>query len=167
MKKNSCGAILYTISERRIYIILGMEKGEWYPFKGSKEGDETYEETAIREVYEETCKLVTVDDINLQCHYSTKRKNYHIGLVKVEPSIMVKFNKNRASCSNKAYKEKTALRMFELDNITKYAFHFITQKPISYYYNELKRIQYHHRTAGKSIKKKIKSYDRPYKSLTS
>ena len=37
MKKHSCGAILYTISKKKVYIILGMENGEWFPFKGTRE----------------------------------------------------------------------------------------------------------------------------------
>ena len=83
MKIHSCGAILYTDFNNDIYVILGMEKGMWFPFKGTRETGETCTEAAIREIYEETCSIVKLDDIELNCQYSTKRKYYHIGLVYV------------------------------------------------------------------------------------
>ena len=91
MKVHSCGAILYTFHNSDVYVILGMEKGEWFPFKGTRERGETNMETAIREVYEETCSIINTNYIDLQCNYITKRKHYHIGLVFVEMNKISKF----------------------------------------------------------------------------
>jgi ADP-ribose pyrophosphatase YjhB (NUDIX family) len=141
MKKHSCGAILYTIYNNRIYIILGMEKGLWFPFKGTREKGETNDEAAIREIYEETCTIVHITNINLDCHYSTKRKHYHIGLIRVDPNIMNEFYKKRKKIGEKEFLEKTSIRAFDLDEINKKLFHSVTKIPIQYYYNTLKAIQ--------------------------
>ena len=60
MKKHSCGAILYTIHNNNIYVILGLEDGKWFPFKGVREHGETNTQAAIREINEETCKEVAL-----------------------------------------------------------------------------------------------------------
>lgn len=149
MKKHSCGAILYTIFNNNVFIILGMEKDEWFPFKGTKDKDETSEEAAIREIYEETCGTVRVDKIELKCNYSTKRKHYHIGLVQVSISILKEFYINRAqilyknnySPENYAYLEKTEIKMFSLNTIHENKFHDITSIPINFYYQHLEKLQ--------------------------
>jgi 8-oxo-dGTP pyrophosphatase MutT (NUDIX family) len=141
MKKHSCGAILYTIYNCRVYIILGMEKGEWFPFKGTREKGETNDEAAIREIYEETCTIVDVTRINLDCHYSTKRKHYHIGLIHVEPCIMNKFYEKRNIIEKKEFLEKTSIRAFALDELKPNYFHAVTRIPIQYYYWKLKTMQ--------------------------
>lgn len=79
MKKNSCGAILYTIKDNKVYIILGKESRDWFPFKGVCEKNETLEEAAIREIEEETCRIVKINNIALDCKYASYRKIYHIG----------------------------------------------------------------------------------------
>ena len=126
-----------------------MEKGEWFPFKGTKDNGETSEEAAIREVYEETCGTVKADKIELKCNYSTKRKHYHIGLVHVSITILKEFYNNRAqilhknnfSSKNYAYLEKTDIKMFSLDSIRENKFHDITCIPINFYYQHLEKIQ--------------------------
>lgn len=156
MKKHSCGAILYTIYNNDIYIVLGMEKGQWFPFKGTKEKGETYEMTAVREIQEETCNTVLLDSIELDCHYSSKRKHYHIGLTKISYDIIRKFYKNRdkflsyynAYDRYYSYLEKTNMQMFSLDDIFNNNFHDITVSPIKYYYPYLKLLQ-------KKLKKKL------------
>jgi hypothetical protein len=150
MKKHSCGAILYTIWNNKIYVVLGMEEGEWFPFKGTKDIGETYEETAIREIREETCNVIKVNSIKLDCNYSTKRKHYHIGITQINKNDINQFYKNRNAIlknsydyhlKNYAYLEKTNLKMFLLDDIFQYDFHEITLYPIKYYYTFLKNKQ--------------------------
>ena len=149
MKKHSCGAILYTIYNNKIYIVLGMEKGQWFPFKGSREKNETNEMAAIREIYEETCGVVKIKNIELKCHYSTKRKHYHIGLIQIPSNIIEKFylNKDRilnnTKCvkNNKAYLEKSDIKMFPLNKIFTYDLHEVTIKPIKYFYTYLKSME--------------------------
>ena len=149
MKRHSCGAILYTIYCNKIYIILGMERGMWFPFKGTKEKGENYENTAIREIKEETCNTVIVDNIELNCKFSTKRKYYHIGLVRVSPDIIDKFYINRNKILSKknitdadyAYLEKTAIQMFSLDDIFNNYLHSISLRSIKYYYTFLNSLQ--------------------------
>jgi hypothetical protein len=152
MKKHSCGAILYTIYDNKIYIVLGMEKGQWFPFKGGKEKDETNEIAAIREIYEETCGVIKLKNITLKCHYSTKRKHYHIGLIKIPLNTIEKFSINRKyilnnlklkNCHNNydAYLEKSDIKMFSLESIFSNNFHEVTIKPIKYYYTYLKSIE--------------------------
>jgi hypothetical protein len=149
MKKHSCGAILYTIYKNDIYIILGMEKGKWFPFKGTKEKGETNEMTAVREIQEETCDTVHVDSISLDCHYSSKRKHYHIGLIQVSSHVINEFYQNRYNLLSECrpydkyypYLEKTNMQMFLLTDIFNNNFHDITISPIKYYYPYLKLLQ--------------------------
>jgi hypothetical protein len=144
MKTHSCGAILYTIYEGNICIVLGMEKGEWFPFKGTKEMGESNMQTAIREIKEETCDTVHINYIDLCCHFSTKRKHYHIGLVGMTTEEYNNFNVNRESFlkdDNKVYLEKTAIKRFPICTIFENEFHIITLKAIRYYYEYLVNLQ--------------------------
>jgi hypothetical protein len=147
-KKHSCGAILYTILNNKLYIVLGLEKNIWLPFKGVKENYETYEEAAIREIREETCGLLKINSISLDCSFSTKRKNYHIGLCEIKYDDINKFNKqifyyNKKLLYNKKYSvflEKTNIKLFPLDTIFENNFHIISSIPIKHYYSTLQKI---------------------------
>lgn len=146
MKKHSCGAILYTIYNSKVYLILGLEKGQWFPFKGTREKDECNTKAAIREIYEETYGTVKIDNISLDCNFSTKRKHYHIGLVFVPYFYVNKIFKNKILISNNSKKynkflEKTDIKLFSFNFINKYRFHAVTQIPLNYYYNELMSLQ--------------------------
>ena len=153
MKKHSCGAILYTIKNNIVYIVLGLENGAWFPFKGTREKGETNVQAAIREINEETCGAVTTDSIKLRCNYSTKRKHYHIGLVKITSNEFKQFYINRNTIINNShikgysindswhYLEKDDIKMFPINDIMKFNFHEITEIPIRYYYHQLVRIQ--------------------------
>lgn len=128
-----------------------MEKGEWFPFKGTREKGETNEQAAIREIKEETCNVVKIDNIDLKCNYSTKRKHYHIGLVQINTYDINKFYQNREILLKNikynyynqyySYLEKTDVRMFSLDEILSLNLHDITLTPIKYYYSYLKSLQ--------------------------
>jgi 8-oxo-dGTP pyrophosphatase MutT (NUDIX family) len=152
MKKHSCGAILYTIYKNKIYIILGKEEGEWFPFKGTCEKGETIMQAAIREISEETCKLVnaTEQELSLDCVYQTKRKYYHIGLLYVDHTIVNKFYKIRQSQTLTKFLEKTEIKMFSLNDILKNTFHTITQTPILFYWSILQDIQNKNQSLNKN-----------------
>lgn len=153
MKKHSCGAILYTIQNNIVYIVLGMEKGEWFPFKGIREKGETNIQAALREIKEETCNAINVNHIDLKCNYSTKRKHYHIGLTRITKDEFNQFYLNRYNMLNNynqdgnklkynwPYLEKEDIKMFPIEDIMKFNFHEITEIPIRYYYNQLIRLQ--------------------------
>jgi ADP-ribose pyrophosphatase YjhB (NUDIX family) len=72
---HSCGAVLYTIKGSRLYVVLGKEGDAYFHFKGCCEPGETYEETAIREVYEETMGLVRIKSIALECESIASKKS--------------------------------------------------------------------------------------------
>lgn len=148
MKRHSCGAILYTVYNNKIYIVLGMEKGQWFPFKGTRDKGETNEQAAIREINEETCGVVKLKNIDLKCHYSTKRKHYHIGLIKIQSDIIDEFYKNRAHINTNnyyhnydVYLEKSDIKMFSLESIFNNNFHEVTAIPIKYYFPYLKLLE--------------------------
>lgn len=146
MKKHSCGALIFTLYKNEIHIVLGMEKNEWFPFKGTREANESLNDTAIREIYEETCGIVNLDDIYLDCNYSTKRKYYHIGLVFVNINVLKKFYKQRNkyklnSTDNGAFLEKTCIKLFNINELHNYKFHHISLVPINYYKCFLLKLQ--------------------------
>lgn len=143
MKTHSCGAILYTIYNNKIYIILGKEHGDWFPFKGKCEYNETFEQAAVREIEEETCGLIKLNprDINLNCNYSTSRKYYHIGLNFVPYTFIKEFYLKRKVINDKKFLEKTHIKMFDLSDLDKYMFHQVTSIPLIYYHPFLKDLQ--------------------------
>ncbi len=153
MKKHSCGALLYTIYKNQVFVVLGMEKGNWFPFKGTREHGESNNDAAIREICEETCNVVKIKKIDLDCKYSTKRKYYHIGLVEIQYTDIDKFYENRRklteyikkeNCDNEKFYsclEKTYIDMFHINGILSRNFHNVTMKPIKYYYKKLMNIQ--------------------------
>jgi len=146
MKKHSCGALLFTIYNNNIHIVLGMEKNEWFPFKGTREPNESLMDTAIREIYEETCGIVNLSDIYLDCNYSTKRKYYHIGLVFVNSNILKRFNKQRNEYKkkggdNSVFLEKSCIKLFNINKLDNYEFHNVSLIPINYYKDFLFKLQ--------------------------
>jgi ADP-ribose pyrophosphatase YjhB (NUDIX family) len=154
MKKHSCGAILYTIYNNKVHIVLGWELDDWFPFKGTREIGENNKQAAIREIKEETCGALDLTYIDLKCNFSTKRKHYHIGLVEISTKEIDDFYKNKKKildewCANGSreedykweYMEKIELKAFPLENIFKKKFHEISYIPIKYYHSELMHIQ--------------------------
>ncbi len=143
MKFHSCGAILYTIYNSKVYIILGKEHGGWFPFKGRCESGETFEQAAVREIKEETCNLISLDEneIKLDCNFSTSRKHYHIGLVFVPYSFIKEFYTQRHTLSDEKFLEKTHVKMFNINTLNVRSFHQVTSVPVLYYYQFLKKLQ--------------------------
>ena len=114
----SCGALLYAFNMKgEIGVILGKECGMYFPLKGCQEPNETLAETAIREVHEESCGLVKLDTIDLDCMLSTGRKQYHIGLAEVSIDIIDKFKERRLHEQRGSFMEIDELRFFKLDDI--------------------------------------------------
>ncbi len=168
MKKNSCGAILYTIKDDKVHIILGKESRDWFPFKGVCEQNETFEQAAIREIEEETCKLVKVNDINLNCRYASYRKNYHIGLIYVDKSFVKRFyHVKKKLIQNKEteekYLEKNHIKMFSLEELDLSRLHFVTLIPVLHYWNFLIGLQIYINNA--ILLKKINSFYSPIRPL--
>jgi len=136
--KHSCGAILYAYDPNGdLGIILGMEGTHWLPFKGGCEGDETFEDAAVREIYEETCKLVPVKGIDLEHNFSTKHKHYHIGIHQVPYDIIKRFPKARKSETEKKYMEKQCIKFFPIgDLLGNKRIHSISRASIEYFWTQ-------------------------------
>ena len=143
--KISCGAVLYTIINKRVYLVLGKEYENYYHYKGGCHSNETFEETAIREIYEETMGLVKLDNIILDCRNTiTKNKRYILGLVYIEPIIIHQFNERKKlgnTCFPECFNEKDDMKLFSLECIFNLDLPKPTIKPILFYYKKLYNIQ--------------------------
>lgn len=76
MRKVSCagGVIFHPLSPDKIAIVMG-KSGSWSFPKGHVENDETYFETAIREIYEETGLIDLVFERELSAYERKTLKN--------------------------------------------------------------------------------------------
>lgn len=138
--KTSCGAILYSFDkDGKLGLILGSEGSDaWLPFKGVNEPTESFEETAKREIKEETCNLVDVDSISLDHVFSTHHKIYRIGIYPVDIDIIEQFKIARSLENRKEFKEKHEIRFFPLENILKDPLiHDISRASIKFYWDRL------------------------------
>lgn len=137
----SCGALLYTCNPHgQLGVILGVERTESYgylPFKGRPEANETYEQAAIREVYEETCGLVQVDHIDLCHQFQTTHKKYFIGLIKVPYDIIKKFEIKRATETNASSMEKLKIKFFPLNQMHNREIHPLSRLSIKFWLTEI------------------------------
>jgi ADP-ribose pyrophosphatase YjhB (NUDIX family) len=147
MEKQSCGAIFYTFDKNgEIGIILGDEShvsaASWLPFKGSSEKGETYEQTAIREIYEETCGLIKLQSIQLEHRFSTKHKEYRIGLVEVPIEIIEQFDECKKREARKEFLEKKTIKFFPLKSVLSTPdVHIISKASILFYKDRLENNQ--------------------------
>ncbi len=128
--KDSCGALLYTVVNGKVGLVLGFENGHWMPFKGCREKHETIEAAAIREIYEETGGYLTLKTINLALCYESARKNYYIGCAYVSRHVIETYNEN-VSRFRGCFAEKSCLRFFPLDQPMKY--HHIVESVLKVY----------------------------------
>lgn len=146
MEKKSCGAILYAFNpEGKLGVILGEEsrsrEEEWLPFKGGCREDETLEQAAIREIFEETCGLVLLNSIALHHKFSTKRKEYHIGLVEVPYELLTAFIEARKTETREGFMEKRKLKFFLFPDVLKETtVHNISKSNILFYKDTLEAI---------------------------
>ncbi len=156
-ERKSCGAIFYAFNPNgQLGIILGTEARtvveSWLPFKGGCHENETHEETAIREIYEETGGLVQLDSINLYHKFSTKRKIYHIGICEVPYDIIEKFDKLRSSETRAEFLEKKQLGFFLYPDVLKDpAVHNISRASILFYKNFLDNIKANNKKNIKNV----------------
>ena len=205
--RHSCGAILYTKYNNKIYVILGKEsyrrrssqpldvrstkhryvksrhinadsshnwrhknrqvgyqrnrskshpvhkmsmynsdKLNWFPFKGTVESGESYNEAAIREIHEETMGIVKCDSIELTCNFATKYKHYHIGLVEVKNTFVDEFFEKQDTMVHMRYDkpeifEKSHVCMFSITELETTPWHNITFKIIRFFLPELKLLE--------------------------
>jgi len=79
----SYGICLYKIEEEEILIYLNKTSSisDWNFFKGKMEDNETFEETAIREMFEETNILVKKKHLEDLFEQTNKKKNMGVYLV--------------------------------------------------------------------------------------
>lgn len=142
--KNSCGALFYTYDPSGVIgIILGEEgRSEWLPFKGCNNNDETYEAAAMREIKEETCGIVHLDEIVLEHVFSSKRKNYFIGLCYVPYTTIRQFDEKIKTETREEFCEKKRLKFFALNEVMQSSYvHNISKASIEYYWNRLTSLQ--------------------------
>ena len=146
--KISCGALFYSYNDQnQLGIILGLERGGWLPFKGCNEANETYEQTAIREVAEETCFLVSLPNISLDHTFSSHIKIYKIGLCYVPFEFIDEFARVRKHEQREKSKEKYEVKFFPIKTIKQnFTIHPLAVKSIEYYWSILHN------------KKKLQSY---------
>lgn len=169
-RKISCGAMLYTYNEQNeIGIILGSElvpqnnKLMWYPFKGVVEKGETFEETALREISEETNKLFTPDSIKLD--YSKENTNigadhifiktYKLGLLFAPFSIVEQYN---SMDEKEKTAEKTSLKFFKLSDVEdEREISYTVKHCIRFYSSRLKKLSFNFNKVDKTVEVKIPS----------
>jgi 8-oxo-dGTP pyrophosphatase MutT (NUDIX family) len=139
MKPISCGALFYAYDEQeRIGIILGHEAGGWLPFKGCNEKNETYEQTAIREVQEETCYLINLSNINLDHKFETQAKVYMIGLCEVPYEFLQYFRQARHYETRWKCQEKSVVKFFKLESaLNSRQIHWLSKNSIQHYWSIL------------------------------
>jgi len=165
--KHSCGAILYTYEPYSgvIGIILGLEGCHWLPFKGGPKKGETYEQAAIREIYEETCGLIKIDNVELEHIFSSKKKRYHIGLVYVDYDLIDKFKIARSTELDMALIEKKSIKFFPLDTILESKnIHNLTRNSILYYWKKLQFLS-DKKTSNDTLNVRSRNYSIPRKLL--
>ena len=164
--KISCGAIFYTFDDNNnIGIILGLESLGWLPFKGRNENNETYEQTAIREIYEETCGLIKINEIKLEHKFTTKQKIYHIGLIKVPYDFIYDFNNKIYLETRNEFKEKQDVKFFKLSEcFNNNKIHQLSKVSIQFYLNRLFDLNKIHRGNILSIST-IKNDSSYYKNI--
>lgn len=136
--KKSCGALLYTISPQgKFGLVLGLEKGHWLPFKGCAKESESNEEAAIREIKEETCGLLKIKRIKLNYKYTSKKKQYFIGLCYIPYDYISKFSIHREEKENNDeytdYVEKEEIKFFEYNGNTINSLHNLSNRIIIFY----------------------------------
>ncbi len=140
--KVSCGAILYTFNPKGEFgLLLGLEKNNWLPFKGCNEENETYEQTAIREIYEETAGILKLENIELKHQFQTRKKEYRIGISYGRYSLIEEFSSKIKDNLGDKFKEKEKIKFFKFSGIKDdTSIHHLTMNSILYFWEELNNI---------------------------
>lgn len=169
--RKSCGALLYAFDANgKVGVILGLEDHHWFVFKGGPEQDEDVKSAAIREVYEETNKLVKLESIEITYVRKTNHKEYHIGLCMVPYSIIDAFNSADKTYLDSKYVEKKELRFFTIDEALMCRnVHAITKDTIIRYKDNLMLLDKHKSVASCKMRRQSVSAEyaaERYKKLT-
>ena len=141
--KVSCGGILYAYNNAGdVGVILGREGGGYFPLKGRKEPGETMEQTAMREIYEESCGTVKLNDIVLDCKIESTSKKYFLGLVEVNYNIIEEFINKRKNETRPSFIELTELKFYKLSELFATKLPLVTYKAVCFYRSKLSKLQH-------------------------
>ena len=69
-----CGIIYFDTTDKKYLLVYGKKSGKWGFPKGHQENNETVEDTAIRELYEETGIKINQSNLTNKLRF----KNYYI-----------------------------------------------------------------------------------------
>ncbi|MCR5122677.1 MAG: NUDIX domain-containing protein [Ruminococcus sp.] len=120
--EKSCGAIVYTIENGEIKYLLVEEKSGFHSFpKGHTENEESEEETALREIREETdLEVELITDFRVSDQYApaekpgvTKQVVYFIAKYSGQKPCVVRPNEIKAL---KSLRLEDALKILEHEN---------------------------------------------------
>jgi hypothetical protein len=138
-EKRSCGGIPYGWRDGEFGIILGLESGHWLPLKGGRKKGESREETALREIYEESCGLISLRSISLDHRFSSRYKKYAIGLTPVAvEELLADFPTRLMAETRDDFREKQALKFFPLQGLLECPeIHNLSKASIRYFWDEL------------------------------
>ncbi len=136
-KEKSVGAVLYRIEEQSIlFLLLHYPGGHWSFPKGHRESEETKEETARREIIEETgiTKFVFIPGFQEKIQYFFSSKGKPVN--KTVHYLVAKTGESRVSISHEhqgfewlSFKESFSRLTFDNDmNIIALAKKFISEK---------------------------------------
>jgi len=113
--RNSCGALFYTFNEENeLGIILGKEYDNYTPCKGKMEHGEIAEESAIREIAEESNNIVVLDGIDLYFTQKKCKKTYYFGLCYVPFLFIEYYNENKERVKEA---EKDHFSFFKIEDV--------------------------------------------------
>tara|TARA_Y100000816_G_C26035238_1_gene542055 strand:- start:288 stop:722 length:435 start_codon:yes stop_codon:yes gene_type:complete len=103
------------------YYLLGLEnsthpsRSGWCPFAGGGDNNETPYETACREAFEESCRLLHKNNfINVRCIVDFNKYNeFYLFIVDLKNNIDInKFSTNLKKESDPYFKEKSEIQWF-------------------------------------------------------
>lgn len=123
-REKSCGAVVYKVKKngKLRYLVEHMRQGHTSLPKGHVEGDETEEETALREIREETNLAAEVDTgFRHVISYSPKEgvlKDVVFFVAKAEKGKLVQQESEVSSLEWLPYKKASAAMTYEADRET-------------------------------------------------
>lgn len=160
-KRESYGALFYARikgkngdeKKEEIYTLLGQEGRQFFPFKGCvDEGDKCIEDTASREVYEETAGVINIKlpPGSLKYKFKGRTKRYYFAIREVDYYVADKINEALKDKNlPKKFREKKHVKWFPLDT---------KSRKIHYIGNECIKILKKYLDNEKANKKKIPPY---------
>lgn len=130
-KEKSCGAIVY--NQNNEVLVVKHNAGHWDFPKGHMEANETEQQTAIREVKEETnIDIELYDNCRYKIHYSPKEN--------VEKTVVFFLAKNLSNDTHKQDAEIANIGWFKYDEAMEVLTFDEAKKLLKSSYEDLKRI---------------------------